>query len=221
MIETNLIGIDNSPKGKINVSKEIFGCEVNGDILHTAVINYLANQRQGTHATKTVGMVRGGGKKPWKQKHTGRARHGSTRSPIWKGGGTTFGPSPRDYSYNLNKKFKRLALKTALSAKFNDGEIIVLDTMTSLFSVESKPSTKKMLKALNDLGLANKSVLIVLAGRDDNILLSSRNIIKVDVAKASDITTYDVLNHNMIIILKDALDTINDRLLNVDAKVEN
>ncbi|MBF0541539.1 MAG: 50S ribosomal protein L4 [Nitrospirae bacterium] len=217
MIETQVIGIDNNPKGKINISKEIYGCEVNGEILHTAVVNFLANQRQGTHATKTIGMVRGGGKKPWKQKHTGRARHGSSRSTIWKGGATTFGPSPRDYSYNLNKKVKRLALKNALSSKFSNGEIIVLDTMSSMFAENNKPSTKKMLNVLNGLGLARQSVLIVLEDRDDNIVMSSRNLINIDVAKAIDITTYDVLNHDKVIIIKGALEVINNRLLKVDA----
>jgi large subunit ribosomal protein L4 len=216
MIETEIIGIDNSPKGKINISSDIYGFEVKTDILHTAVVNYLANKRQGTHATKTVGMVRGGGKKPWKQKHTGRARHGTTRSPIWKGGGTTFGPMPRDYSYNLNKKFKKLALKTALSSKYNDGDIMIMDTMSTMFSNTDKPSTKKMVQVLKDLGLTLKSVLIVTGEKVDSLVLSARNIFNIDVAKASDITTYDILDHDKVIILKDALAIIDNRLIKVD-----
>lgn len=223
VIETEVLGIDNSSKGKIGLSSEIFGCEVNRDILHTAVINFLANQRQGTHSTKTIGFVRGGGKKPWKQKHTGRARHGSIRSTIWRGGATTFGPHPRDYSYSLNKKFKRLALRTALSSRFNAGDILILDEITSMFSEAGKPSTKKMLQVLKDLGMDNKSVLIVVEGRvgadNDNVVLSARNIIDVDVVQAGNVTTYDVLNHDKIIILKESITVINNRLIKADTQI--
>src|SRR5512135_3225104 len=121
---------NNKPVGKVNLSEKVFGVKAKDGVIHNAVVNFLANQRQGTHATKTKGLISGGGKKPWKQKHTGRARAGSSRSPLWRGGGTVFGPQPRDYSYELPKKARRLAVRAALSAKQTDGEIIVIDDIS-------------------------------------------------------------------------------------------
>lgn len=202
-METVIKDINNVQKDTIELSESFFGLEIRKDILHTAVLNYLANQRQGTHATKNRSLVRGGGKKPWRQKHTGRSRQGTNRSPLWKGGGTVFGPQPRDYSYKLNKKFKRVALKTALSTKYSEGKIIFLD----IISMEN-PKTKDMVKILENLGLKEKKVLIVLPNVDENIILSSRNIKGVNVLRAVDINTYQIMFHDTIIITKDALSVI-------------
>src|SRR4030066_1191887 len=127
MLEVEIKNRNNATVGNIKLNDKVFSVPINGPLLHDAVVNYLANQRQGTHATKTKGLVSGGGKKPWKQKHTGRARAGSIRSPLWRGGGSGFGPQPRDYSYNLPKNVKKLALKTALSLKLSIGAITLFD----------------------------------------------------------------------------------------------
>jgi large subunit ribosomal protein L4 len=144
--------------------------------------------------------VRGGGKKPWKQKSTGRARSGSNRSPLWRGGGTTFGPQPRDYSYSLPKKAKRLALLAAFQEKISNGGVIVLDN----FGIE-KPKTKEMISILKNLGLTKKSVLIVVPEKDDTITLSARNIPGVGIARASDLNTYDVVAFNTLLMTKEAI----------------
>jgi large subunit ribosomal protein L4 len=203
-MEAELKDINNNIVGKVELNEKVFGLEVRKDILHTAVVNYLANQRQGTHATKTKGMVSGGGRKPWKQKHTGRARAGSIRSPLWKGGGTIFGPQPRDYSYKLNKKFRRLALRTALSAKLADKEILFVDSVTM-----EKPRTRDVVNILRNLGLDKSKVLILMAEKDDNVVLSARNIVGIDVVRAGDINTYVMLVHDKILITKDALGIVN------------
>ncbi|MBF0538053.1 MAG: 50S ribosomal protein L4 [Nitrospirae bacterium] len=226
MIEAEIRDIDNNIVDRVQLAQEVFGLEVRQDILQSAVVNYLANQRQGTHATKTRGLVRGGGRKPWKQKHTGRARHGSTRSPLWKGGGTIFGPQPRDYSYKLNKQFKRLALNTALSAKLSEGKLIVIDTIQL-----DKIRTKSIVGILDRLGIGGHRALIVLpaviSGTDkragegsaradialvsDNnkrIVLSARNIEGVSVISATDINTYGILAHDYVLIARDSLSLI-------------
>ncbi|NOX20964.1 MAG: 50S ribosomal protein L4 [Nitrospirae bacterium] len=205
MPEIEIKDRQNNVVGKMTLPESIFGLEVRTDILHTAVVNYLANQRQGTHATKTRGMVRGGGRKPWRQKHTGRARHGSIRSPIWKGGGVVFGPQPRDYSYKLPKKQKRLALKTALSAKLQDGELTVVDSLSF-----EKPRTKDMVEFLKGLGLDSSSVLIVTEDKDENVYLSARNIPGVDVMRAQDLNTYELLVHQHVVMTKDALKKVQE-----------
>ncbi len=205
MPEIEIKDRQNNVVGKMTLPESIFGLEVRTDILHTAVVNYLANQRQGTHATKTRGMVRGGGRKPWRQKHTGRARHGSIRSPIWKGGGVVFGPQPRDYSYKLPKKQKRLALKTALSAKLQDGELTVVDSLSF-----ERPRTKDMVEFLKGLGLDGSSVLIVTEDKDENVYLSARNIPRVDVMRAQDLNTYELLVHQHVVMTKDALKKVQE-----------
>src|SRR5512139_3201194 len=134
---------NNKPVGKISLSDEVFGLKAKDGVLHNAIVNFLANQRQGTHATKTKGLVSGGGKKPWKQKHTGRARAGSSRSPLWRGGGIIFGPQPRDYSYDLPRKAKKLALNAVLSGKLADGELAVIDELSM-----EKPRTKDLIAIL-------------------------------------------------------------------------
>lgn len=205
MSEIEVKDISNKKKGSITLPEEVFGLSARKDILHDSVLNFLANQRQGTHATKTKGLVSGGGKKPWKQKHTGRARAGSNRSPLWRGGGTIFGPQPRDYSYKLPKNFKKRALSEALSAKFSDGGITVVDRI----AIE-KPKTKDMVKVLQGLGLEGKSVLILLPEKDENIILSARNIQGVKVRRAADLNPYEILTHEMIVSTKEAIDKISE-----------
>lgn len=195
---------NNNTVGKIELNDHIFSVPPKESVLHEAVVNFLANQRQGTHATKTKGLVSGGGRKPWRQKHTGRARAGSIRSPLWRGGGIVFGPQPRNYSYNLPKKVKRLALKMALSTKMSDGEIIVIDNL----SVD-KPRTKEMLEILRNLGLDNKSVLIILPEKANAVMCSARNIPAVKVMAVSDLNSYDVMVYNRLLITKDAANRFN------------
>jgi large subunit ribosomal protein L4 len=191
---------NNNIIGKINLKDEVFGLQAKPAVLHEVVTNYLANQRQGTHATKTKGLVRGGGRKPFKQKHTGRARAGSNRSPLWKGGGTIFGPQPRDYSYNLPKKVKRIAVKTALSMKVSEGAITVIDGF-----LLNQPKTKDMVMTLKNLGLEGKKVLIIIPEKDEVIILSARNIPDVRVVRVSDLNLYDVIVSNRLLMTKDAI----------------
>jgi len=203
MPEIEVRDIHNTVKGSINLPEGMFGTSVRQDILHTSVVNFLANQRQGTHATKTKGLVSGGGKKPWKQKHTGRARAGSNRSPLWRSGGTVFGPLPRDYSYRIPKNVRRKALGEAFSAKLLDGNMTVVDVI----SLE-KPRTKDMIGILKSLGLDGKSVLIILPERNENVVLSSRNIPKVKVTRVTDLNPYEVLVHEKVLITKSAIQAI-------------
>ncbi len=196
---------NNKPVGKINLSDEVFGVKAKDGVMHNAVVHFLANQRQGTHATKTKGLVSGGGKKPWKQKHTGRARSGSSRSPLWRGGGTVFGPQPRDYSYAIPKKARRLALKAALSGKLSDGEITVVDTL----SLE-KPQTKEIMSLLKGLQLDGRSTLIVVPEHNETIVLSARNIPGVKVTRVSDLNCYDVAAHSRLLMTKQAAEMLSE-----------
>lgn len=203
MLELEIKDITNNSKGKVTLPENVFGLSGRSDLLHDAVVNYLANQRQGTHATKTRGMVSGGGKKPWRQKHTGRARAGSIRSPLWRGGGTVFGPQPRDYYRTLPKALRIRALKEAISAKYSGGEIVVVESIEM-----QKPKTKEMLKIIDSLGLTGKSLLIVIKDKDDNLFLSARNIPGIYVVRVTDLNAYQVLSHDRVILTKDALDSI-------------
>lgn len=208
MPEINVKDINNKIKGSMSLSEEVFGLSARKDIMHQSVVNFLANQRHGTHATKTKGLVSGGGKKPWKQKHTGRARSGSNRSPLWRGGGTMFGPQPRDYSYGLSKTFRKRALREALSVKLASNEITITDSL----SVE-KPKTKDMLRIIRNLGLEGKNLLIVLNERNENVILSSRNIPGVKVLRASDVNPYEILSHDSILSTRDAVDAMSEACL--------
>ncbi len=196
---------NNKPVGKVSLSEKVFGVKAKDGVIHNAIVNFLANQRQGTHATKTKGLVSGGGKKPWKQKHTGRARSGSSRSPLWRGGGTVFGPQPRDYSYSLPKKARRLALKAALSGKLSDGEIVVIDA----FSIE-KPQTKEIVSVLKGLELVGKSTLIIVPEYDEAVVLSARNIPGVTVKRVSDLNSYDVAVHSRLLMTKKAAEMLSE-----------
>jgi len=199
MPEVEVKDRNNNIVGKMSLSNDFFDISPQEGVIHSAVVNFLANQRQGTHATKTKGLISGGGKKPWKQKHTGRARAGSIRSPLWRGGGTIFGPQPRDYSYKLPKQVKRLAFLKAFQEKLSSGEVVIIDD----FNIE-KPKTKDMVAVLENLGLNNKSVLIVMPEKDSTIILSARNIPGVAIMRASDITTYNVYAYNVLLMTKEA-----------------
>ncbi|HXX58223.1 MAG TPA: 50S ribosomal protein L4 [Thermodesulfovibrionales bacterium] len=205
MPDIELKDTSNKVKGTVSLPEEMFGFGERKDILHASVVTYLANQRQGTHATKTKGLVSGGGKKPWKQKHTGRARAGSSRSPLWRKGGTVFGPQPRDYALKLPRSLKRRALAEALSAKLTGGEIMVVESITV-----DKPKTKTMVEVLRNLGLDGKSVLIVIPGKDHNILLASRNIPRVDVERVTNLNSYQILTHDRILMTRDAVSTMTE-----------
>ena len=188
----------------IELSENIFGVEVNESTLYLVVKNQLANRRQGTHSTKTKSEVSGGGKKPWKQKGTGRARQGSTRSAQWIKGGIIFGPKPRSYRYTLPKKVRRIALKSALTSKVNDSEMLVLDELKF-----EEFKTKQMVGVLNNLNV-NDSVLIVLGENDRKVINSARNIPGVKVALTNTINVYDILKHGKIILTKEAVSKIEE-----------
>jgi len=200
MPEIEIKDRDNKIIEKIQLPEDVFGSQAKRGVLHQVVVNFLANQRQGTHSTKTKGLISGGGKKPYKQKHTGRARAGSSRSPLWRGGGTVFGPRPRDYSYKVPKKVKRRALMAALHEKLYSNAIVVIDSIPI-----EKPRTKEMLSILKNLGLDKKSVLIVLPEYNDSVALSVRNIPGVSITKAMDLNTYDVIASNMLLVTRETL----------------
>ena len=203
MPKVDLLNIEGKKVGDIELAESIFGVEVNTDVMHEVVVNYLANQRQGTGSTKTRSEVTGGGKKPWKQKGTGRARQGSIRAPQWIKGGIALGPKPRSYTYTLNKKGKRLALKSALSSKVQENEIIVLDSLNF-----DEIKTKNMAKVLENIK-ANKA-LIVLADKNLNVQASARNIPNTKTALVNTINTYDILKYGTLVLTKDAVEKIEE-----------
>ncbi|MDA8174410.1 MAG: 50S ribosomal protein L4 [Nitrospiraceae bacterium] len=207
MPQIDIKDTSNKVVGKMDLS-ERFAIEGSQPLMHEAVVNYLANQRQGTHATKTKGLVSGGGKKPWKQKHTGRARSGSSRSPLWRGGGTIFGPQPRDYSYELPKTARRKALFAALSTKIAEGSVQVIDSFKF-----SAPKTREMAGVLNALGAAGRFTMIVLDGQDENLLLSARNVPGLMVAQAKDLNIYDVLASDLLLVTAGAMKALEERPL--------
>ncbi|NGP45842.1 50S ribosomal protein L4 [Bacillaceae bacterium SIJ1] len=196
---------DGSTAGDIELSDAVFGIEPNQHVLHDAVVMQQASRRQGTHAVKNRSEVRGGGRKPWRQKGTGRARQGSIRSPQWVGGGTVFGPTPRSYSYKLPKKVRRLAIRSALSSRVLENDAVVVEAL------EFKgPKTKEMVAVLNNLSAAK--ALIVTADVDETIALSARNIPGVSVLKASDINVLDILQHDKVVFTKDAVAKVEEVL---------
>lgn len=193
--------------GEIELNNEIFGVEVNGALLHQAVVMQLASQRLGTHATKTRAMVRGGGRKPWRQKGTGHARSGSSRSPLWKGGGVVFGPHPRSYSFTMPRKQRRLAIKCALSDKVNEESLIVLDSL-----VMEEYKTKTIVKLLSDFGVEEKSLFITAADDTDKVERSCGNIPGVKAITNEGLNVYDILNSGKLFITKDAIAKIEEVL---------
>jgi len=204
MPKVALYDINGSQVGDVELNDGIFGIEVNNHAMYEAVKNYLANQRQGTQSAKTRGEVRGGGRKPWRQKGTGRARQGSIRSPQWKGGGVVFAPKPRDYSYKIPKKVKRLALKSALTSKVNDNEIIVVDNLNI-----SEAKTKEMVKVLGNLNAAKKT-LIVIPERDEKVVRAAKNIEGVKTSYVNTINVYDLLNCDSFVITKAAVNKVEE-----------
>lgn len=191
-----------SEVGTIDLNDSIFAVEVNTHVMHQAVVQYLANQRQGTQSALTRAEVRGGGRKPWRQKGTGRARQGSIRSPQWTGGGVVFAPKPRDYSFKLNKKVKRLALKSALTTKVNDGKLVVLDELT----VNAK--TKEMASVLNNINVAK--ALVVVEDNNNNAVVAARNIPTVKTASVNTINVYDVLKYDSLVLTKAVVEKIEE-----------
>jgi large subunit ribosomal protein L4 len=190
--------------GDIELNEAVFGIEPNAHVMHAMVVNYLANQRQGTQSTLTRSEVSGGGKKPWRQKGTGRARQGSTRSPQWTHGGIALGPKPRDYRYSLNRKVRRLAMKSAFSSKVLDNEMIVVDSIAV-----DEIKTKKIVEMLKALG-ADKKALIVLSEKDEAVIKSAGNIPGVQTALVNTLNVYDILNHDAFIVSKDAVAKIEE-----------
>ena len=204
MPKVDVYNMDGQKVGDMILSDDVFGVEVNKTVMHAAVVNILANARQGTQSTKTRAEVRGGGRKPWRQKGTGRARHGSIRSPQWVGGGVALGPKPRSYSYTLPKKVKRLALKSALTSKVLENNIMVLDEL-KLEAIK----TKEMAKVLDKLNV-DTSALIVLPAVDENVIKSSRNISGVKTALVNTINTYDILRYKKFIATREAIAKIEE-----------
>ena len=190
-------------KGTVELPEAAFGAPLRPDVVYDALRSYRANQRQGTVATKTRSLVSGGGKKPWRQKGTGRARHGSTRSPIWVGGGTVFGPQPREYSYSIPKKMRRLAIRSVLSERAKDGLVYIVDDMTM-----DAPKTKTIATLFKSLSLADKRVLFVGAGPNITLYRSVRNIAGARCIPADQISVYDVLATDAIVIQSGALETL-------------
>ncbi len=197
--------IQGSQVGEIALNDQVFGAKVNKALLHEAVTMQLASRRLGTVAVKNRSMVRGGGRKPWRQKGTGQARHGSRRSPIWTGGGVVFGPMSRDYGYNLPKKARRQALRSALSAKVEAGELIIVDSLSI-----SEPKTKTMVNILEKLK-ANKA-MIVTAVHEDVVTKSARNIPGTLTMACDGINVYDLLAHDHLVITKDAVSKVEEAL---------
>ena len=189
---------------KLELNDSIFGVEINEGIVHKAVVAQLANKRQGTQSALTRSEVRGGGRKPWRQKGTGHARQGSIRAPQWTGGGVVFAPKPRDYSQKINRKEKQLALFSALTAKVQDQKFIVVDELSL-----DAPKTKAFAKILQNLKATNKA-LVVTEGASENVILSARNIPGVDTEVRVAINVYDILNHDTVVITKDAVKAIEE-----------
>ncbi|WP_462412559.1 50S ribosomal protein L4 [Neobacillus sp. Marseille-QA0830] len=206
MPKVALLNQTGSQVGEIELNESVFGIEPNQHVLFEAIVMQRASLRQGTHSVKNRSDVSGGGKKPWRQKGTGRARQGSIRSPQWRGGGVVFGPTPRSYSYKLPKKVRRLAIKSALSSKVLEENILVLESL----NVET-PKTKDFKAVLNGLSVEKKA-LIVTADLDENVALSARNIPGVTVVTADGINVLDVVNHEKLIMTKAAVEKVEEVL---------
>ena len=203
MANVSVYIIEGKEVGKIDLSDAVFGVEVNEHLVHMAVVSQLANNRQGTQKAKTRSEVSGGGRKPWRQKGTGHARQGSTRAPQWTGGGIVFAPKPRDYSFKMNKKEKRIALLSALSSKVAESKIVVLDE----FKLD-EIKTKKFVEVMNNLKVEN--ALVVLEGENKNVVLSGRNIPSVKVTATNEINTYDVLKYTTLVVTKAAVEKLEE-----------
>ena len=203
MANVSVYNIEGKEVGSIELNDAVFGVEVNEHLVHMAVVNQLANNRQGTQSAKTRSEVSGGGRKPWRQKGTGHARQGSTRAPQWTGGGIVFAPKPRDYSFKMNKKEKRIALLSALSSKVAESKIVVLDE----FKLD-EIKTKKFVEVMNNLKVEN--ALVVLEGENKNVVLSGRNIPSVKITATNEINTYDVLKYTTLVVTKAAVEKLEE-----------
>ena len=205
MLKVQVLDKGGKKVSELNAAKEVFGFPVKEHLLYETVISYRANQRRGTASTKTRAMVRGGGRKPWRQKGTGRARAGSTRSPLWRSGGITFGPTPRSYTIHMPKKAKKNALKSALSTKLEDKQIVVLDDLKF-----KQPKTKEGVELLKNLKM--DSALIVDKHDNKNLFLSMRNIPKVKTVDVDQVNVYDVLNYKWLVLTKTAFESLMEKL---------
>lgn len=204
MAKVTMLNMTGAEAGTIELNDEIFGIEPNQNAVHEVVKNYLANQRQGTQSAKTRAEVRGGGRKPFRQKGTGRHRQGSSTDPSQVGGGVAFAPKPRDYRYKVSKKVKRLAMKSALSSKVQENEIIVLDELKF-----DAPKTKEMVKVLENIK-AQKKALIVMAEKDENVIRSAANIPGVRTVLTSTMNVYEIIHYTNFIVTKDAINKIEE-----------
>lgn len=204
MAKVTMLNMAGAEVGDVDLNDAIFGIEPNQNAVHAVVKNYLANQRQGTQSAKNRGEVRGGGRKPFRQKGTGRHRQGSTTDPSQIGGGVVFAPKPRDYRYTVPKKLRRLAMKSALSSKVAEKEIIVLDTLNF-----EAPKTKEMIKVLGNVNAAKKA-LIIMAEKDENVIRSAANVPGVRTALVGTMNVYEIINHTSFIITKEAINKIEE-----------
>lgn len=203
MATVSVLNMEGKEVDKLDLNDSIFGVEINEHLVHLAVVSQLANNRQGTQKAKTRSEVRGGGRKPWRQKGTGHARQGSIRAPQWTGGGIVFAPVPRDYSVKMNKKERRAALRSALTSKVQDNKLVVVDSLAL-----SEIKTKEMQRVLNNLK-ADKA-LVITASDDQNVILSARNIADVQTATVNTMNVYDVMKHNTVVVTKDAVASIEE-----------
>ena len=203
MANVSVYNIEGNQIGEMELSDAVFGVEINEHLLHMAVVNHLAAKRQGTQSAKTRSEVSGGGKKPWRQKGTGHARQGSTRAPQWTHGGVVFAPVPRDYSFKLNKKEKRAALKSALTSRVNESKFIVVDEL-KLDSIK----TKNFVQVLNNLKV--EKALVVLNDMDTNVIKSASNVPTVKTAQTNELNVFDVLKYDTVVVTKDAVKTIEE-----------
>ena len=204
MANVSVYNMEGKEVGKIDLSDAIFGVEVNEHLVHMAVLQQLADKRQGTQKAKTRSEVSGGGRKPWRQKGTGHARQGSIRAPQWKGGGVVFAPVPRDYSFKMNKKEKRAALKSALTDKAQAGNLIVVDELKF-----DEIKTKKFAEVMNNLK-ATRKALVVLADNDQNVVLSARNLAEANTTLTNTLNVYDIVNARTLVLTKDAVAKIEE-----------
>jgi len=203
MANVTVYNIEGKNVGTLELNDAVFGVEINDHLVHMAVVQQLANKRQGTQSAKTRAEVSGGGRKPWRQKGTGHARQGSTRSPQWKGGGVVFAPKPRDYSFKMNKKEKALAIKSALTSRVNEAKFFVLDDIKF-----DEIKTKKMKNVLDNLKV--EKALVVLGEKNDNVQLSAQNLPKVRTVLTNSINVYDILKYDTVVLTKDAVAKIEE-----------
>ena len=203
MAKVSVYNMEGNQVGEMDLNDAVFGVTINEHLVHMAVVQNLANKRQGTQKAKTRSEVSGGGRKPWRQKGTGHARQGSTRAPQWKGGGVVFAPTPRDYSFKLNKKEKRAALKSVLTSRVQDNKLIVLDELKF-----DEIKTKNFKRVMDNLKV--DKAMVVIGGQDENVILSARNLPRVNTAIAEDINVYDILKGDTLVLTKDAVAKIEE-----------